>query len=147
MIVAESGLFDGWDVRIFGNDISRGVLHTARKAVYGPSSFRAMPREYDGYLVETPEGRQVHPSIRAMCHFGHLNLLDHDRTALVGRVGAIFCRNVLIYFDRPTRELVVNKLANRLGPGGHLFLGHSESLHGMQLSLTRVRPTIYAAPH
>ncbi|MFW5876937.1 MAG: CheR family methyltransferase [Myxococcota bacterium] len=128
MVVSDTGLFDGWDVRIFGNDISRRVLKTARRAIYGPSSFRAMPADYERYFVETPEGRQVHPSIRSMCHFGHLNLLDQSRAAMVGRVDAIFCRNVLIYFDTESRRKVIGNFYERLVPGGYLMLGHSESL-------------------
>ena len=128
MIVAASGLFDGWDVRIFGNDIARNVLHTARRAVYGPSSFRAMPPGYERFFSDTPEGRMVHPRIRAMCHFGHLNLLEHSRTAIVGRVDVILCRNVLIYFDPDSRSDVIQTFYQRLIPGGYLLLGHSESL-------------------
>jgi len=128
MIVAASGLFDGWDVRIFGNDIARNVLHTARRAVYGSSSFRAMPPGYERFFTETPEGRVVDPSIRAMCHFGHLNLLERGRTAIVGRVDVILCRNVLIYFDPDSRSDVIQTFYQRLFPGGYLLLGHSESL-------------------
>ncbi len=76
MLVDASGLFDGWDVRVFGNDISRRVLSKARGATYGSASFRAMIPEYAKYFIETDEGRQVHPRIRAMCHFGHLNLMN-----------------------------------------------------------------------
>jgi chemotaxis protein methyltransferase CheR len=128
MVVHDSGLFEGWDVRIFGNDISRRVLHTARRAIYGPASFRAMPGEYERYFVDTPEGKQVHQSIRSMCHFGHLNLLDASRAAIVGRVESIFCRNVLIYFDTASRRKVIDNFYDRLAPGGYLMLGHSESL-------------------
>jgi len=128
MIIEGSGLFEGWDVRVFGNDIARNVLQTARRAIYGPSSFRAMPRSYEHYLVETPEGRQVHPRIRAMCHFGHLNLLEGQRAAIVGRVDVILCRNVLIYFDSESRSNVIETFYERLGAGGYLLLGHSESL-------------------
>lgn len=128
ILVARSGLFEGWDVRVFGNDISKRVLATARRAVYPPSSFRAMPPEYAEYFVEEPEGMRVHPRIRAMCQFGHLNLLDRDKTALLGRVDAIFCRNVLIYFDAESRKRVIETFYERLQPGGHLLLGHSESL-------------------
>jgi chemotaxis protein methyltransferase CheR len=128
MIVDRTGLFEGWDVRIFGNDISRAVLHEARRATYGASSFRAMPPEYNRYIADTPEGRQVDPKIRAMCHFGHLNLLERDRTAIVGRVDVVFCRNVLIYFDTDSRKQVIETFYERLTPGGYLLLGHSESL-------------------
>lgn len=128
MIIAASGLFDRWDVRVIGNDIARNVLQTARRAVYGPSSFRAMPRSYEHFLTETPEGRHVHPRIRAMCHFGHLNLLERQRAAIVGSVDVILCRNVLIYFDNDSRNNVIETFYERLSPGGYLLLGHSESL-------------------
>jgi chemotaxis protein methyltransferase CheR len=128
ILVARSGLFDGWDVRIFGNDISRRVLAIARRAVYPPSSFRAMPDEYREYFIEEEDGMRVHPKIRGMCQFGHLNLLDRDKTALLGRVDAVFCRNVLIYFDAESRKKVIDTFYERLHPGGHLLLGHSESL-------------------
>jgi chemotaxis protein methyltransferase CheR len=128
ILVARSGLFEGWDVRIFGNDISRRVLHTARRGVYGESSFRAMGNDYQGYFVSTPEGRAVDPAIRAMCHFGHFNLLDEARVAMLGRVDAIFCRNVLIYFDNASRSRVIQAFFDRLHPEGYLMLGHSESL-------------------
>jgi chemotaxis protein methyltransferase CheR len=126
--VVRSGLFDGWDVRIFGNDISRRVLQVARRGVYGPSSFRAMPPEYREHFIETPDGMMVDGKIRALCQFGHFNLLDADRAAMVGRVDAIFCRNVLIYFNDSTRRRVIESFYERLYPGGHLMLGHSESL-------------------
>lgn len=105
--IVRSGLFEGWDVRIFGNDISRRVLQTARRGVYGPNSFRAMPSEYREHFIETPEGMMVEPKIRALCQFGHFNLLDTDRAAMVGRVDAIFCRNVLIYFNDSARRRVI----------------------------------------
>ncbi|GAB5547609.1 MAG: protein-glutamate O-methyltransferase CheR [Sandaracinaceae bacterium] len=128
ILVEDSKLFEGWDVRIFGNDISRRVLAVARRATYSASSFRAMPPEYEQYFLEAPHGRQVVPHIRGMCHFGHLNLLDRDRSALIGRADAVFCRNVLIYFDERARSRVIDTFYERLYPGGYLFLGHSESL-------------------
>ena len=128
ILMARSGLFEGWDVRVFGNDISRRVLAIARRAVYPPSSFRAMPSEYAEFFVEEAEGMRVAPRIRAMCQFGQINLLDRDKSALLGRVDAIFCRNVLIYFDAESRKQVIDTFYERLHPGGHLMLGHSESL-------------------
>ena len=128
ILVADSGLFDDWDVRVFGNDISRRVLATARRATYRSSSFRAMLPQYEKYFIETSDGRQVHPHIRAMCHFGHLNLLERDRSALIGRCDVVFCRNVLIYFDEVARRRVIDTFYERLYPGGYLLLGHSESL-------------------
>jgi chemotaxis protein methyltransferase CheR len=128
MLVDATGLFEGWDVRVFGNDISRRVLRKARTATYGAASFRAMIPEYDRYFIDTDEGKQVHPRIRSMCHFGHLNLMNERRAAIVGRVDVAFCRNVLIYFDDASRRKVLDTLYQRLHRGGYLLLGHSESL-------------------
>ncbi len=128
MLLAETGLYDDWDVRIFGNDISRRVLNTARRATYGRSSFRVMPPEYMRYFEESPEGLRVNGRIRAMCHFAQINLLDRSRAAVVGNIDAIFCRNVLIYFDEDSRRKVIETFYDRLEPGGYLMLGHSESL-------------------
>jgi chemotaxis protein methyltransferase CheR len=128
ILVLRSGLFEGWDVRIFGNDISRRVLAVARRAVYPESSFRAMPPENDEFFEDDPGGKRVQARVRAMCQFGQLNLLDRDKTSLLGRVDAIFCRNVLIYFDAESRKRVIETFYERLHPGGHLLLGHSETL-------------------
>lgn len=128
ILIRESRLFEGWDVRVIGNDISRRVLQVARRATYGNSSFRAMLRNYQEYFVESPEGRTVRADIRAMCNFAHLNLLDTARYSVIGAVDAIFCRNVLIYFDTASRRKVIEGFYERLYPGGFLFLGHSESL-------------------
>ncbi len=128
MLVHASGLFEGWDVRVFGNDISRRVLQKARGAEYTAASFRAMIPEYDRYFIDTDAGRQVHPRIRSMCHFGHLNLMNQRRSAIVGRVDVTFCRNVLIYFDDSSRRKVLDSIYQRLHRGGYLLLGHSESL-------------------
>jgi len=128
MLIDATRLFDGWDVRVFGNDISRRVLRKARDATYGSASFRAMIPDYQRYFIETDEGRQVHPRIRSMCHFGHLNLMNQRRSAIVGRVDVTFCRNVLIYFDDASRRKVLDTIYQRLHRGGYLLLGHSESL-------------------
>lgn len=128
MLVDATRLFKGWDVRVFGNDISRRVLSKARGATYSSASFRAMIPEYEKYFVDTDEGKQVHPRIRSMCHFGHLNLMNQRRAAIVGRVDVTFCRNVLIYFDDASRRNVLETIYERLNRGGYLLLGHSESL-------------------
>jgi chemotaxis protein methyltransferase CheR len=128
ILVARSALFSGWNVRVIGSDISRRVLHAARKGVYRGGSFRAMPQEYDRHFVDTPDGRAVEPAVRALCQFGQFNLLDASRAVIIGRVDAIFCRNVLIYFDEETRKKAVETFYERLQPGGYLMLGHSESL-------------------
>lgn len=129
IFVHESGLFRNWEVRIIGSDISRRSVAAARRGTYRGASFRTTPPEARKiYFNETEGGLHVVDWIKKLCHFGQLNLLDSDRAAIVGRVDAVFCRNVLIYFDMRSRRRVIDNLYDRLVPGGYLMLGHSESL-------------------
>lgn len=127
--VKESGLFNQAEIRIFGSDISRRCVTSARRGVYGASSFRNTPPELRRrYFNERPDGVHVTEEIRSLCNFGQLNLVNPERAAVVGRVHVIFCRNVLIYFDNASRRRVIEMFYDRLLPGGFLLLGHSESL-------------------
>ncbi len=128
MILLDSGAFHGWDLRVFGSDISRRVIQHARRGIYGESSFRAMQPRYARFFSDAPGGKRIANEVKSICHFGQLNLLDHERSALIGSADVIFCRNVLIYFDDRSRERVVRTFHDRLVPGGYLLLGHSESL-------------------
>ncbi|MEO6419014.1 MAG: protein-glutamate O-methyltransferase CheR [Polyangiaceae bacterium] len=129
ILLHHSGLFDGWDVRVLGSDISKRCVTAARRGIYRDSSFRSMPDEMrQHYFKERPEGAHVVDRIRDLCHFAQLNLLDEDKARLLGRVDVIFCRNVFIYFDSHARRRVITAFHERLHPGGILLLGHSESL-------------------
>lgn len=132
MLVLESGLFDGWEVRVYGSDLSKRCIAAARRGVYGPASFRTTPDDAKkAWFVPQPNESGafgVSPEARACVHFGQMNLLDEERTHLVGRCDVIFCRNVLIYFDAPSRKRVIQMFHERLVPGGVLLLGHAESL-------------------
>jgi chemotaxis protein methyltransferase CheR len=129
MIVLDSGLFDGWDVRIFGSDISSRMLAKARLGVYGPSAFRAMPEDaIKRHFSEVRGGMRVNDPVRSLCHFGRLNLLDEEKIVFVGRADVVFCRNVLIYFDKRSKSRGISILYDRLNDGGYLLLGHTESL-------------------
>lgn len=138
ILLQQSMLFPGrprqgdsapWDVRIYGSDISRRCVAAARRGVYGESSFRATPAESRrAFFQERSDGWHVSEPIRQLCHFGQMNLLDEDRSRVLGRADAIFCRNVLIYFDARARKTAIEVLYDRLNPGGILLLGHSESL-------------------
>lgn len=129
ILVHESGLFDGWEVRIFGSDISKYNVAFARRGIYRNTSFRTTsPEARRSYFEDTNDGARVRDGIRRFCHFGQLNLIDAGRASIVGRVDAVFCRNVLIYFDLRSRKTVIENLYDRLLPGGYLLLGHSESL-------------------
>jgi chemotaxis protein methyltransferase CheR len=127
--VIESGLFGDWDVRIIGTDISKKSVANARRGVYRASSFRATtPEIRRAYFEDRPDGAHVSDSVKSLCHFGQLNLLDFGKASIVGRVHVVVCRNVLIYFDLRSKRRAIENLYERLLPGGYLLLGHSESL-------------------
>lgn len=130
MLLRDSRRFEGWDVEVYGTDISRRVLTTARRAEYGPSSLRTTPPEMvQRFFVPLAGNKvQVRDEVRSWVSFGHLNLLDEESYQLVPRMDVIFCRNVMIYFDLPARRRLLRIFNERLVPGGYLMLGHSENL-------------------
>lgn len=139
ILILESGLFAGWDVRVFGNDISRRVIQVARRAVYSRASFRTTD-EYHlrRYFREVDGKHQVRDEVRSLVNFGHINLLDEAMISLVGEIDVIFCRNVLIYFDHVSRRRVIATFHRKLVRGGYLLLGHSESLSNISTSFELV---------
>ncbi|KIH77370.1 MCP methyltransferase, CheR-type [Geoalkalibacter ferrihydriticus] len=128
MLLHRAGLHD-WNIDIIGTDISQRVLQVARKGVYGPSSFRTTDSRYIQDYFEESEGKyRIVDEVRRMVNISHLNLFDNSRVSLLGHMDAIFCRNVIIYFDLEAKKKVVENFFQRLHPGGFLMLGHSESL-------------------
>jgi chemotaxis protein methyltransferase CheR len=129
ILVKDSGLFEGWEVNVFGSDIARKVLAAARAGAYGTHAFRAAEAEtMRRWFRPAGEKWVIDEAIRRSVAFGHVNLLDEGMMSVVGRVDVIFCRNVMIYFDIPTRRRVVRAFRDKLADGGFLLLGHSESL-------------------
>lgn len=120
----------GTHVEILGTDLSRKALTAARKAEYGSMALRATsPEQRARYFDALDGGRvKVKQAYRDHVRFGQLNLLDVHAASLLPRFDVIFCRNVLIYFDQPTRKKVVELFYERLNDGGLLLLGHSENL-------------------
>ena len=129
ILLLRSGLFEGWNLEVFGSDIARRVLAVARAGAYGPHAFRTPEAEAIRPWFRAEGGKwHVKDRIRSLVSFGQLNLLDDRAMCLVGSVDVIFCRNVMIYFDLAARKRVVRALCERLREGGYLLLGHSESL-------------------
>jgi chemotaxis protein methyltransferase CheR len=129
ILLLESRLFEGWDLKVVGSDICRGSVTAARRGVYRETAFRTTsPSLRARYFVEGHGGSEIIPEVKKICHFGQLNLMDGGRSLMVGQVDVIFCRNVLIYFDMKSRRRVIDGFYERLVPGGYLLLGHSESL-------------------
>lgn len=129
MLALEAGLEPGRELRIYASDIAPSVLTRARRGVYRASAFRETPAALrDKYFVEKDGAWRIRDDVKKHVDFVHLNLLDPARIALLGRMDVILCRNVLIYFDAATKKRVVETFYDRLTPGGHLLLGHAESL-------------------
>lgn len=129
MLLLELPALSGWSIEIIGTDISQRVLKTAREGVYGQNSFRTTDDRYlRRYFKPVEQKWQVDSRVRDLVSISHLNLFDDNRVALIGEMDAIFCRNVIIYFDLDAKKKVIRSLHDRLSPGGYLLLGHSESL-------------------
>jgi chemotaxis protein methyltransferase CheR len=136
-------------VRILATDISTRVLETAEKGVYPADRFESLTqaqlrsywlrgeRDWTGWY-------RAKKDLRSLIEFRRLNLME--QIPGTGRFPLIFCRNVMIYFDKPTQEGVVDRLSACLEPGGYLLTGHSESLNGISHGLSYIQPAIYRKP-
>jgi chemotaxis protein methyltransferase CheR len=135
------------DFEIFGTDISTRILEKAALGIYSTDRIIGIP---DGikrkYFMRSknPENKTVRliPEIRSRVAFQKMNLMD-DSYDVKTEFDIIFCRNVLIYFDRETQYRVISKLVSRLRYDGYFFLGHSESITNMRVPLRQIRPTIF----
>jgi chemotaxis protein methyltransferase CheR len=133
------------DVKILATDLSSRVLTRARDAVYDEAMLEGLDRPTRQRMFEPFDGGpgrwRVRASLRARVSFARLNLMKE--WPMKGRFQVIFCRNVMIYFDRPTQERLIQRFHGMLCDGGHLFIGHSESLTGMCHGFSYVAPAAY----
>ena len=138
-----------WRAKILATDISTKVLSKAVSGVYYESRIESIPQHVVRKYFQKGQGRwkgyfRLKPLIRSMVDFKRFNLMSSFY--FDERFDIIFCRNVMIYFDKKAQEKLVNKFYERLNPGGHLFIGHSESLLSINHPLKYVKPTIYMKP-
>jgi chemotaxis protein methyltransferase CheR len=137
----------GFQFRVLATDLSNTVLAKARMGVYTEDIVKPVAidlrrkyfmrsRDRDSDLM------RVVPELRQLVDFRRLNFKDADYE-ITEKVDVIFCRNVIIYFDRQTQEQILQKLTQHLVPGGYAFVGHSETLHGMDLPLVPIAPALY----
>ncbi|MEI7836597.1 MAG: protein-glutamate O-methyltransferase CheR [Planctomycetota bacterium] len=144
--LAEATGSSGYDTKVLATDISTRVLDTARKGVYHSQRLREVPGGLMGRHFTMIQARpdrvyRVNDEIRSQVTFGRLNLMEN--WPMSGPFDAIFCRNVMIYFDKPTQARLVDRFERLLRPGGMLFVGHSESLAGVSHTLGYVQPAAY----
>lgn len=140
----------GFDFEILGTDISTKVLDQARSAIYPESQILPVPPELRRkYLLQGRENSErlvrIVPALRHKVRFQQLNFMDEDY-GIRDVFDVIFFRNVLIYFDRPTQEAVINRICRNLARGGYLFVGHSESLAGLDVPVRGVHTSVFRKP-
>lgn len=129
MLAREAGLVPGRDFRIYGSDISRMALAKARRGIYREASFRETEdRLRSRYFAQKDGLTRISDEIKRGVDFLQMNLLDPAKVAMLGSMDVILCRNVIIYFDAATKKQLVGSFYDKLAPGGHLLLGHAESL-------------------
>jgi chemotaxis protein methyltransferase CheR len=133
-------------IRILATDISAAVLNKAREAIYSAEAVSGIPPDMlqcDFTIVRKPAGvfYRLNDSIKKMVHIARLNLMAD--WPMSGHFDLIFCRNVMIYFDKETQHNLVLRLWDRIAPGGHLFVGHSESLTAACTQYKYVQPAVY----
>ncbi len=118
--------------QILGSDINNAVLETARKGIYKEYSIRNVPPAYlNKYFTKQGNQYLLNEEVKKMVKFLNLNLYDSVQMRSISNCDIIFCCNVLIYFDIPSKQQVVSYLYDSLNKGSYLFIGYSESLHGI----------------
>ena len=137
----------GWTIEILASDLSTKALERAAAGIWPIERAEQIPPQYRREFMLRGRGAQeakmaARPEITSLIRFARINL-SQDSYPVAGSFDLIFCRNVLIYFDAPSKRRVIDRLLDRLAPRGLFFLGHSESLHGLE-RVSPAGPTVYA---
>ena len=137
----------GLDYSILGTDISTDILRKAVDAIYKEEKTAVIPLDLKKkYLLKSKDRSKklvrIVPELRKKAVYRRMNFMD-DYYDVSETFDVIFCRNVLIYFNREIQEAVIRKLLLKLRKGGYFFIGHSESIMGMDVPLKQIRPTIF----
>ncbi len=136
----------GFSYQVLATDISTRVLAQAQAAIYDGERADQIPQEFRRHYLMRSRDRtkglvRIVPELRAHVKFRRLNFMADD-FGMREKMDVVFCRNVLIYFDRPTQETVINRICSHLHHGGYLFTGHSETINGMNVPLQQVANTV-----
>jgi chemotaxis protein methyltransferase CheR len=138
----------GEDFSILATDISSKVLSIGRRGIYPENLVEPIPFQLKRKYLLRGKGSQagfcrIVPELRRCLRFQRLNLIEPGHFGLGTRMHIIFCRNVVIYFDRKTQMRLFEKFYERLEPGGYLFIGHSESLNGVSDQFVPIGSAVY----
>lgn len=134
------------DVLILATDISSRMLEKVKNGIYSEENVRDLSKAFlHKYFIKVQKNQSVFykakDNLRSIIRVAWLNLME--KWPMKGTFNVIFCRNVMIYFDRPTQEKLINRFYDYLEPGGHLFVGHSEGLSGVKHNFNYVKPATY----
>jgi len=137
----------GFRFSLLATDLSNQILDKARRGIYDEERVITVPLSLkQKYLLRSKDPRKelvrIVPELRTMIRFEQMNLMD-EQFAIPEPLDVIFCRNVIIYFDRATQEQLIQRFCRHLRPNGYLILGHSESVHGLDVPLKRVTSTVH----
>ena len=132
-----------WRPSVLATDISQKIMGQAKNATYRKSQMTNLPPTWQKkYFELVSDGTYlVKPQVKKLVSFKEFNLMNP--IMFPNKFDIIFCRNVMIYFDQKTREDLVNRFYDALRPGGYLFIGHSESINGLNTPFTYIKPAIY----
>ncbi len=132
-----------WDAKILATDIDSNMLNVGKEGEYSQDVLQKTPSVYHRFFsnASKPGTVRVEESVKKLIAFRQLNLLES--WPMKGQFDVVFCRNVVIYFDKPTKEVLFERIANILKPDGWLYIGHSENLHNISNRFKLLGRTIY----
>lgn len=144
------GPSSGWDVKILASDIDTNVLATAEEGVYAEERIASLPEAVKRAHFLRGKGKsegyvRVRPELQRMVSFRRINFIEAP-WPIKTQFDVIFCRNVIIYFNRETQRVLFERMAEKMAPHAYLFVGHSENLFWLRNLFTPVQPTVYV-PH
>lgn len=131
-----------WDTRLLATDISQNALGKATKGFYTEEGLKALPEQWKKtYFTESNEGYQVTPELRKNVIFKTFNLMEPIN--FKSKFDVIFCRNVMIYFEKETKNALIQRYYEALNPGGYLLIGHSETVDREESEFQYIMPATY----
>ncbi|MBD5129198.1 MAG: methyltransferase, partial [Ruminococcaceae bacterium] len=138
-----------WDTRILATDISQNVIGKAKTGIYQEDGMKGLSNEWKKrYFNDLGGGKyEICQGIKDEVIFKTFNLMDPMPDKYKTKpFDLIFCRNVMIYFDQPTKQALVNRFYDVVKPGGYFFIGHAESINRGETKFDYIKPAIYRRP-